>query len=464
MNLLAEITTGDTLAGGIFPGLAGEAGPLWRDAENVIFDNGGIRKAPGLLGLANLAASPTGLKATVTSTESRVFVGAGTSAYRYRSSDGLTNIGSFAASGGVYQFLPWDTWVLISNGVDPVELWQNAGTSAPITAPFNRAGVLFGYQLQAFVGNTNNGGRLVEWSPVNAVTDWTVTATGTAGNLLLRELAGDIVAARPLGGSIGIYSRINGGLFTFIGGTSIYGFRRPIAGVGAISPYSVISFGDRHYGMMRESAFVTDLVSFAQIDEPAVRTYIKDNVDWSRESEVYGWPDWANNIARWQLPKVGGGTFGLGFRVDKNTWTKFNDGVIIGEETGAFAGQLLAKSSRLLRQDPTSANNDDAAFTSYVRTKPLALGDRNQFKRIHKLSIDGSWSGTVNVKLGFTSHPNDTVSFTESFPIANEIYPDRLSSLSEGVFLSMEISSTGTGSTWNINGAKIFGDYTGFVT
>lgn len=463
MKLLAEIAPGDLLASGLYLGLTGDTAPLWLDGQNVLFESGGVRKAPGLLGLSNLPATPTGIKATVTSAESRAFIGAGTEAYRYRSSDGLTNIGSFASSGGTYQFLPWDTWCLISNGVDPVELWQNAGTSAPITAPFNRAGVLFGYQLQAFVGNTNNGGRLVEWSPVNAVTDWTQTATGTAGQLLLRELAGDIVCAKPLGGSIGIYSRSNAGLFTFIGGTSIYGFRRPLTGVGAISPYSVVSFGDRHFGMMRDIAFLTDLVSFLRIDEPAVRDFIDENIDWSREAEVYGWPDVANKMARWQLPLIGGGKIGLGYRTDRNTWTKFNDGAIIGEEAGAFNSQLLCSTNRLYRQDKTSPNLDGSALSAFAQTKPLHFGDRNRFKKIMRLSFDGEWSGEVKVKLGFTDHQNDTVSFTQTHDLAKEVYPDQENNQSEGALLSIKIESTAVGANWKISGCRIYGDLTGMV-
>lgn len=464
MNLLAEIAAGDALASGIYPSLSGEAAPLWVNGENVIFDNGGVRKAPGLLGVANLPARPTGMRATVADGEPRLFVGCGQDAFRYRTSDGLTNIGSFAAVGGLYQFLPWDTWCLINNTVDPIELWQNAGSSAPITAPFSRANVLFGYQLQAFVGGTDTGGRYVEWSPVNAVTDWTQTVTGTAGRLLLRELAGDIVCAKPIGGSIGIYSRSNGGLFTFIGGTSIYGFRRPISGIGAITPYSVISFGDRHYGITRENVFLTDLVSFRLIDEPAMREYIQTMTDWSRESEVYGWPDWTNGIARWVLPLNGGGSYSIGYRVDKNSWTQFDDDVLCGEETGAFQTQMLAKTARLLRQDPTTGNNDGAALAAYARTKPLSLGTRNQFKRIMKLSFDAVWSGSVNVKLGFTDHPNDTVVFSQTHAMANEIFPDQENNRSEGVFLSIEIESTATGATWKMNGCKIYGELTGLVT
>lgn len=464
MKSLATLGSGQLLGSGIFPALGGEAPPLWKDGENVIFDHGGVRKNDGLLGLATPAARPTGLKSTIADGEARLFLGAGTSAYRYRASDGLTSIGSFAASGGIYQFVPWDTWSLISNGVDPVELWQNAGSSAPITAPFTRANTLFSYQLQAFAGGTNNGGQLVEWSPVNSVTDWTVTPTGTAGQLRLRELQGDIMAARPLGGSVGIYSQANAGIFTFIGGTSIYGFRKPISGVKAISPYSVVSLGDRHYGLTQENAFVTDLVSFRLVDEPAMRRYMDITADWDRVQETYGWPDWANGMCRWAVPKVGGGSFGIGHRIDNGAWTKFNDGVLLGEESGAFGNMLLAKTARLLRANKAAGDNDGAAITAYVQTKPLSLGDRNRFKRLSKISIDAEWTGAVSIRIGFTNHPSESVTWSITKDLANEIYPDEANVQSEFVFLHLEIRSTTASATWKLSGAEIFGEYAGAVS
>ena len=464
MDRLAKLTAGELLSSGIFPGLLGEAAPLWTEGENVIFDNEGVRKTNGLLGLSNVLVTPTGLKATYASSEARCFVGAGTEAYRYRASDGLTNIGSFASSGGIYQFVPWDTWCLISNGVDPVELWQNAGASAAITAPFTYANTIFKYQLQAFAAGTSNGGNYVEWSPVNAVTDWTTSATGTAGNLLLRELEGDIVAARPIGGSIGIYSRAQGGVFSFIGGTSIYGFRRPILGVGAISPYSVVAVGDRHFGFTRENVFTTDLVSFLLIDEPAMRRYVEQNADWDRLQEVYGWPDWANNIVRWAIPKVGGGKFGVGFRWDRGTWTKFNDGVLLGEESGAFADMLQVKTTRLLRADKTTGNNDGLEMTSYAQTKPLDFGNRDKIKHLSKISLDGSWAGTVELSVGVTDHPNTAPTWVLTTALANEIYPDSLGQRIESPFFSFRIASSGTGATWRISGVEIWGERAGNVS
>lgn len=464
MQKLAELTSGDMLSSGIFPSLTATAPPLWADGENVIFDNLGVRKNYGLLGLANLSDSPTGLTSTYADNEARAFIGGGSTARIYRSGSGLTTIGTFAAAAGSFQFVPWDTWCLINNTVDPIELWKNTGSSAVIAGiPFSRANVIFTMGLRAFAGGTNNGGGLLEWCSFNNIEDWLPTITNSAGNLPLRQLTGDIVAAKPIGDSMGIYSNFNAGVFTQIG-TGAYGFRRPIRGPLAISANSVVSLGDRHFGITHDNAFVTDLVSFQYIDEPAMRKYLLDNMDRSRASEVYGWPDYANSIIRWNIPKITGGIFGIGFRWDKGTWTRFNDSVILGEASGAFEHMFLAKSNRLLRQDKAQYDNDGTAQPSSLTSKPLDFGDRNRFKRIQKISLDGSWSGNARLKIGYSNHPNETPTWVHDEALANEINPETINTQSEGVFVTLKIESTAAAVNWNLSGAVIYGEVTGLVS
>lgn len=460
---LGNLQSGDLLSSGLYPGLHGEAPPLWADGRNVTFDNISVRKSYGLLGLANLSDRPTGIKSTFADQEARAFIGAGSSAYRYRSSDGLTPIASFATPGGQYQFVPWDTWALITNTADPVQLWKNTGLAAAITAPFTRANAIVSYGLRAIAFGTSNGGNIAEWCSINNIEDWTPTLLNSAGSLPLRQLVGDAICAKPLGNSIGVYSSVMGGLFTEIGGTLSYGFRRPITGVSAVSQNSVVSLGDRHFGLTRETAFVTDLVSFQYIDEPAMRVWMKDNVDWSRMAEIYGWPDWAASVVRWVVPLAAGGSIGVGFRWDKGTWTFFDDDVVIGEESGAFSNTLLCKADRLLRTDKESANNDGQALASYLQTKPLDFGNRYKLKRVQRISLDGTWSGNVRFKMGYSESVNDAPTWVVDKPMANTIFPDDLDIEKEAVYVTIRIETTAEDAEWKLTGARIWGTWTGNV-
>lgn len=464
MQLLASLTSGDLLSSGIYPSLTGVSSPLWQDGENIVFDDQGVRKNYGTLGLANLADSPTGILSTFASQESRAYIGGGQDAYVYRSGSGLTQIGAFSAAAGQFQFVPWDTWVLINNTSDPVELWKNTGLSAPIAGiPFSRAACIFQMGLRAFAANTNNGGNLVEWCSFNNIEDWLPTLTNSAGNLPLRALVGDIVCCQPIGDSMGIYSNYNAGIFTQISGTGAYGFRRPIRGVSAVSPNSVVSLGDRHFGITPDNAFVTDLVSFQYIDEPAVRGWMRDNIDWSRQSEVYGWPDRANSVVRWNVPMLAGGSKNIGYRWDKNTWTRFNDNVIIGEQSGAFQHMLLATSSRLLRQDKTQYDNDGSALASYLQTKPLHFNSPGKLKRIQQIDLQGTWTGEVSLKIGFTNTPNETPTWAFTAPLASQIGMDEENTECEGAYIHLRIESSEVGANWKLSGANIWGKETGMV-
>lgn len=463
MDLLTKIVSGPQLTSGIYPGMTGDSAAFWADGENIVFDEESVRKEFGQLGLGNFTARPTGFKSTFADQEPRLFAGAGTEAYRYRSADGFTNIASFASSGGIYEFVPWDTWCLINNTVDPLKLWKNTGVAAAITAPFTRANACCAYGLQAFVGGTDIGGNIVHWCAINDIETWTPTLLNSAGDLPLRDLTGDIIAMVPLGGAIGVYSRYNAGLFTAIGGTTSFGFRRPIKGVHAISPYSIVGLGDRHFGLTRDNAFVTDLVGFQYIDEPAMRTYLRDNADWSRMSEVYGWPNYTTSMIRWSVPHLDGSTFGIGYRWDRQTWTKFADDVVLGEESGPFPEMLLGTPTRLFRQNKASANVDSAAMASYIQTKPLDFGKSKKLKRLQMLRLNGSWSGDVTVKVGYTSHANETPTWAFSKAIANDMFPDEQNTDSEGAFVHLRIETTAVDANWRLSGIEMYGAVTGDV-
>lgn len=106
-------------------------------------------------------------------------------------------------------------------------------------------------------------------------------------------------------------------------------------------------------------------------------------------------------------------------------------------------------------------NNDGSAFASYVQTKPLDAGDRNRFKKITKISLDGEWSGDAHLALGFSENVNQAPTWVVDQPLANEIFPDEFGVQSQGVFVHLKIYSEALGANWLISGAKVYGEYTG---
>jgi len=464
MKKLLDVQPGDLLASGIFPALPGDAPILWVDGENVIFESGLVKKAPGHTGLSELAVRPRGIKSAQAIDTRRVYVGQGDGWGVWTGSGFQTIEDGLSGAGGNWIFTPWGEHVVANNQVDGLRYWTGSGSGAAITTPFAYAltgGKFLGHQ---FVGNTDLGANYLHWSEQNNYAAWDVLLTNTAGDRELRDLDGGLTSFLPLGsGAIGLYTQSSLSLLTYIGGTLRFDTQlNKVPGIGAIGHYSVIPVGPRHYGLMRSKVFVTDGVSFQLKSEPAVEDWLEENVNWDRASEVYGWHDMARQMVRWVVP-IGANDFrSVGFRYGTERWTKFNDGLVAGDEGGIFNSTIVASSGSLLRSDPTTGNSNEAAMSSFIQTKPLDCGDRQINKLIDKIDLDLDWTGNVELLVGFSTYPNEDPEWVTAQPAAREVWLDQ-SERREGAEIHLKLQSSEAGVTWKLSGFKIHGEPAGYV-
>lgn len=421
MQKLLEITPGDVLSSGIFPGLDGKEPILWADGENVIFDQGKVRKGNGLIGLDDAPVQFTGIAPAELLAGRVLYLGGHGQYGRYRSSDGYTTLKSGLAAGGTYIFAPYGEHVVVSNGTTDGLRYYNGASDASISTPFTFCQTLFSFRQQVFGAATSNGLNWIEWCDIdNAASGWTPTLSNAAGNLQPRDLDGGFVAAHPLGrDTIALYTPGSLGAFTYVGGTLQYGFKPAVPGAGADSHYAIVPLANVHYGECRGRFYVTDGVTFTYIDDPAVRSYIEEIFNRSRASEVFGWHDAANSTIRWNIPTGASSFVGVGYRYDSTRWTKFNDGALIGVGPGVWDYAMMAKSSRIVRGDPLEADNDSSAFSSFIQTKPLDCGEREAYKNIEKIVLDLETEGDVSLYVGFCDDPNDTPTFNAAIAATN---------------------------------------------
>jgi hypothetical protein len=462
MQKLLEIPTGEVLSSGLFPGLAGKEPILWTNGENVVFDQGKVRKAQGYVGLETLSARMTGCKAARVIAAPHLYFGGGGAYYRYRASDGITALKSGLSGAGIWIFAPYGEHLVATDGVNGLRYYDGADTL--IATPFTNCRTMFGFRQQVFAAATSNGYNWIEWCDIDdAKTGWTPTLGNAAGNLQPRDLDGGFVAAHKLAGElIGLYTEGSLGHFTYLGGTLQYGYKTKVPGAGAVSHYAVVPVRNVHYSIMRGRAIVTDGIVFDYIDDPAVRNYLDTVVNWGRSAEVFGWHDKLNSTIRWVLPTGVADFVGLGYRYDSRRWTKFNDNLLIGEESGVWENAMVFKTTRLLRGDSTEMNNDGAAFTSYVQTKPLDCGDRERNKWVDKIVLDLEKTGTVELQVGFSDDANDAPTWnTAQVAVDGDNFMDE-DERREGLFVHLKISSSGTDNTWKLGSFSIHGEPAGW--
>lgn len=458
MQKLFEVKASPTLASGIFPGIPGDGAPLWIDSGNVLFEDGIIKKAPGYTLLASPAARPTGI-AQAYAGERRAYLGAGNKAYKYTSLDGLVEIGAVTATNGVWQIVPWGTYALINNTADKPELWQNTGSSAVIAdMGFDYCAALGKLNNSVLAFGTSNGGNYIESCAFDDIETWTPASDNTAQLQVIRDLDGRYVAAHPLNDGLAGYTQGVMTMTRFIGGTLYWSTKVVLDDVvGALNQHSVVSTGKMNFGITRNGVFATDGYTASYIDEPAVHGWIKDNVDFGRATEIYGYVDKLNKRIKWFVPLLEGGTTGL--------WVRYDGTPIWGLDPGDFLGGMRQDvwddswqytETGLYRADRTVYNLDGNAITAFVQSKPLDCGDDQRFKDVAKVELGLEASGTVQLLVGFTDEPDETPTWTHTLTAAKETQIPQ-NARTQGLFIHLKLQSTAVDVSWKLNSLAIHG-------
>lgn len=460
MQELLRVKSGEVLESGIFPALPGAAPILWADGENIQFASGMVGKTQGFTGLVNLAARPTGMRGHQVPTERRLFLGAGGSYYRYRNSDGLTALKTGLSPGGVWQFAPFGQHVVASNGIDGLRYWN--GADALLTTPFTYALSLWKFRRQVFAMNTNIGTNTIFRCDVDDPQDWTPLPLNDASQYDAYDLDGSFLSGQPLGNSMGLYTENSLSIWYYTGGTTFYGLRPGVQGIGALGHYSVVPDGNMNYGIMKNRAFRTDGVNAQDLDVPALREWMKENVNWDRGSEVYGWNDKLNSLIRWILPTGADEFVSVGYSIQNQRWTKFNDNMCIGE-SAVWPNAFQATPTRLYSVDPLSADKENSALESWVQTKPLDLGLPQRYKTIDKIEMTIETEGTVGVQVGFADKADDDITWNPTtYDAQAEIFLDH-DEVREGPYMAFKILSDTVGATWKLSEFAIHGEVTGWI-
>ena len=107
----------------------------------------------------------------------------------------------------------------------------------------------------------------------------------------------------------------------------IFGYKVALVGIGAISKHSIVPVGRKHYGWGPEGIFVTDGVQFQYIDTPALRQWIKDNLNTEQQTKIWGYYNVQYDRVIWTLP-TGSSTEPdqqIGYSPSNNSWTFYDE-------------------------------------------------------------------------------------------------------------------------------------------
>jgi len=457
---LAELSDPNLLQSGIFPGFPPKAVPLWKDGRNIVTRRQGIERR-GTKARASSVSSGiiTKLAQTRVSGTNRIY--AGTADAIYSLAPSLSLLGS-GLGGGNWSFAVWGSWLLATNGIDPIKIWKNGGALDNLTGPsFTSAEILVKRGTHLIAMNTSLGENRIEWCSSDDVEQWTESTTTSAGSQDLRDLDGPIKAGVPLGDKIAVYSRDSMLLVSYLGSPFWFAARPAINGVGAVSKNAVVTALRKNFGLSQAGFFETDGVSFRYIDDQ-IKDWYHDTVNKAALDKVVSWHNERKNEVIWHFPS---GTadvpdIGVGYNYKTNAWDILDFGVDAAAERQVYDHALTSKNADIFFQETVSGDS----ITGWIQTKPLALsapqgGDlAGYWKFIDAILLDLSGTTSLDVYVGVSERMDETPTWSGPFTASTAspwIYP-RVS----GVYISLKFSGT---DAWALSGGEIHGDIAGRI-
>jgi hypothetical protein len=413
MRLLLQATA-EQIQSGVYLGVNKAVVPFWEDGANIAFSEFGVKKIGGatLATTLDAAGIPWDMEQAFVNNVPRVFIGTGLGVYlaeRIGSSWSDNSIYTWPSPSQYADLETWGTWILGTNNLDPVMVWKNTGTGAALAGTtFTRAKVLKRKSPFVFAMNTDFGEDSIHWCTDSNPEVWGPLSTNTAGQLTLRDIDSGIQASEDLQDYVAVYSRNN----LYLGqyqGSGVWGFRRAVSGIGAVSRRSIVKVDPLNYGLNENGIFQTDGNSFAYLDDPAISKWLLGRIDWSKRSEIWGYHDSRLKRVTWYFPVLlvlGGGKASVHYHYEGGIFSRGSLDFAAADTQEVFEYPIVVDSAGKVGLWQAGEQNYGADVPWSVRTKPIDFGANNLEKTLELIQVEGVWESGL-LRVWVMQHPED---------------------------------------------------------
>ncbi len=307
----------------------------------------------------------------------------------------------------------WDT----SGGIQTASNVASAVSNAPTKSKFmivsnpDRHVICMG--TETTIGSTaTQDPMFIRWSTQDDETEWTPTATNSAGSQ--RIVGGsEIVTAVRTRGQILILTDTAAHGMSFIGAPFVFGFQQLGSNCGAISPHCMIDVGGVAYWMSSDAFFLFD--GTVRKLPCSVEDFVFNNIDttqyeqvWTGSNSAYGEIWWfycskaSNQIDRYVIYNYQEGLWYTG-SLDRSTW------IDSGTYPLPYATKYDGSANTTLFIHESGKNDDGSTMTSFIESGDFDIGDGDDIMFVNKIIPDfKDQIGNVNVSLKSRYFPTDT--------------------------------------------------------
>lgn len=452
---------------------------VWVDGSNVRMTATGVRKMDGWTKpFTSLGSIPVrGMGQLLDGNTTELFWGDVGDIYRWTglavSSVGNSFNGVEDQSGTTpatsWSFVEFGAWVIATNGVDAPQIYKGTSFTALGGTPPADAQIVIKKGSYVLLMNTIANPNGYHWSDSDDPEDWVPVAANQAGDNIIRDFDGPIVAAVPLGDRIAMYGEEKMALLAFIGAPFIFGHAIALENrVGAVSKHSVVSVGDLNYGLSSQGFFATDGVTVQEIDLGHHRETFKAEFNVSQQTKVNAYHNAKSNEVIWYYPSNGSQepNKGAAYNYVTRNWTFHNFGRTATIQQAVFDNPYAATDNGIIYKHNQGTDDDGEPMVAFVQTHPLSFSLDDEtledfFKYIDaiKLGMQDFVSAGIKIRIGTQARLDDDIFYIDTIQLedpSTPIYP-KVSTR----WVTIRIESSELGDTWELQSLTVHGKKVG---
>jgi hypothetical protein len=335
----------------------------------------------------------------------------------------------------------------------------------------------------------------IKWSsaadPGTVPATWTAAATNDAGDAILGDTIGPIMAAVPLRGSLIIYKRSSMYAVDYVGGNEVFNIGSPLfSSSGTLTRKSVVDINGQHFVVTEGDVILTDGTNRRSVANGRMKDAIFDSLDQDNYDQLFCvfhraknevwvcFPEGGESLCtkayvydisndaygERDLPSVATAAIGLvNDSVISHAWDSdsgfWNDDTSKWNEINynyANESLLLGHGTTAEQQDTADTQNPAASVGKY--DMHLGNPERIKFvKRVH-LRLNAGFS-TVYVRVGGRLKTQDNIAWYAEQTLTEP--DDFVNVLVMGKYISVEIRSDST-DQWQLSGFDFEFDNRGY--
>jgi hypothetical protein len=369
---------------------------------------------------------------------------------------------SLQFDGGLFY---WDTSAGLSSNLASTTEVSGAPTKSRfmIVSGDDRHVICLG--TETTIGTTSTQDNMfIRWSDQESTSDWTPTATNTAGSFRLTD-GNQINTAVRSRGAVMIWTDTALYSMQFIGAPLTFGFKQIGSNCGAVGINAAVDVSGNSYWMSNDSFFVYD--GAVKKIPCSVQDYVFDDINKNAKQDVFCASNSNYNEVMWFYASANSDQIDrmVIYNYAENLWyvgtlarTSWSDyGVYpvpyatqfdstdttatISTITGLKAGRTFV----FLHE--TGTEDDGSAMANHIESGDIDIADGDNFMSISRFIPDfKNLTGTADVTLKTRPYPSGTQTSHGSFDVTTST--TKVNTRIRGRQVAVRISSDATGDKW----------------